>query len=175
MSFAADTARRLREAGLRVTAPRLAVLAVLADHPHATAEVVARLARDELGRVSTQAVYDVLAACTEAGLVRRIEPAGSPARFETRTGDNHHHLVCRSCGCVTDVDCAVGTRPCLTPVEDAGYLLDEAEVVYWGLCPDCQVPDCEVLDCQVLDCQVPDCQRDEKPGEGTDERGEVFA
>jgi Fur family transcriptional regulator, stress-responsive regulator len=134
----AEASRRLREAGLRVTAPRLAVLAVLADHPHATADVVARVARARLGRVSTQAVYDVLAACTEAGLVRRIEPAGSPARFETRTGDNHHHLVCRSCGRVTDVDCAVGERPCLTPDDHAGYLLDEAEVVYWGRCPSCQ-------------------------------------
>jgi Fur family ferric uptake transcriptional regulator len=138
MSFVADTSRRLRDAGLRVTAPRLTVLDVLAEHPHATADVVARLARERLGRVSTQAVYDVLAACTQAGLVRRIEPAGSPARFETRTGDNHHHLVCRSCGRVTDVECAVGSRPCLTPRDGAGYLLDEAEVVYWGVCPDCQ-------------------------------------
>jgi Fur family transcriptional regulator, stress-responsive regulator len=138
MTSAADASRLLREAGLRVTAPRLTVLAVLAGHPHATAETVARLARASLGRVSTQAVYDVLAACTEAGLVRRIEPAGSPARFETRTDDNHHHLVCRSCGQVTDVDCAVGERPCLTPSDHAGYQLDEAEVVYWGLCPSCQ-------------------------------------
>jgi Fur family transcriptional regulator, stress-responsive regulator len=159
MSLAADTSRRLRDAGLRVTAPRLTVLAVLADHPHATADVVARLAREKLGRVSTQAVYDVLAACTEAGLVRRIEPAGSPARFETRTGDNHHHLVCRSCGRVTDVECAVGARPCLIPRDEAGYLLDEAEVVYWGLCPDCQRA-------------KSDEGTDEK---GTDERGEELA
>jgi len=155
MSFAADISRRLRDAGLRVTAPRLAVLAVLADHSHATADVVGRLARERLGRVSTQAIYDVLAACTEAGLVRRIEPAGSPARFEIRTGDNHHHLVCRSCGRVTDVDCAVGTRPCLTPRDGAGYRVDEAEVVYWGLCSD--------------------CQRDGEPDEGTAERGEELA
>lgn len=155
MPVAAESVRRLREAGLRVTAPRLAVLAVLADHPHATADVVARLARENLGRVSTQAVYDVLAACTEAGLVRRIEPAGSPARFETRTGDNHHHLVCRSCGRVTDAECAVGTRPCLAPRDEAGYLLDEAEVVYWGLCPGCQSA--------------------ENPDEGTDEKGEESA
>jgi len=102
-----------------------------------------------------QAIYDVLAACTEAGLVRRIEPAGSPARFEIRTGDNHHHLVCRSCGRVTDVDCAVGTRPCLTPRDGAGYRVDEAEAVYWGLCSD--------------------CQRDGEPDEGTAERGEELA
>ena len=121
MDAVAGNTELLRGAGLRVTAPRLAVLAALAEHPHATAEVVAGAARARLGRVSTQAVYDVLAACTEAGLVRRIEPAGSPARFETRTGDNHHHLVCRSCGQVTDVDCAVGARPCMTPVDPAGY------------------------------------------------------
>ncbi len=131
-------AQRLREVGLRVTAPRLAVLEVLVEHPHATADAVARMARARLGKVSTQAVYDVLAACAGAGLVRRIEPAGSAARFETRTGDNHHHLVCRSCGRTTDVDCSVGTRPCLIPDDDAGYLLDEAEIVFWGLCPQCR-------------------------------------
>lgn len=132
-----DTAQRLRDAGLRVTAPRVAVLDVLARHPHSTADAVAALVRDRIGRVSTQAVYDVLAACTAAGLVRRIEPAGSAARFETRTGDNHHHLVCRACGRTTDVDCVVGGRPCLTPSDDAGYVLDEAEIVFWGLCPGC--------------------------------------
>ncbi|WP_214367370.1 Fur family transcriptional regulator [Pseudonocardia sp. H11422] len=138
MVSAADVTRRLRDAGLRGTAPRIAVLEVLTEHPHATADTVTHLARRRLGRVSTQAVYDVLAACAEAGLVRRIEPAGSAALFETRTGDNHHHLVCRACGRTTDVDCAVGARPCLTPSDDAGYLLDEAEVVFWGLCPQCQ-------------------------------------
>lgn len=138
MQPTAEVAQSLRSAGLRVTAPRLAVLDVLAAHPHATADDVARLVRVKIGKVSTQAVYDVLAACAEAGLVRRIEPAGSAARFETRTADNHHHLVCRSCGKTTDVDCAVGARPCLTPSDDAGYLLDEAEVVFWGLCPTCQ-------------------------------------
>jgi Fur family ferric uptake transcriptional regulator len=137
-SSAADVVQRLRDAGLRVTAPRVAVLEVLAEHPHATADTVATLTRGRLGRVSTQAVYDVLAACADAGLVRRIEPAGSAARFETRTGDNHHHLVCRSCGRTSDADCAMGQRPCLTPSDDAGYLLDEAEVVFWGLCPDCR-------------------------------------
>jgi Fur family ferric uptake transcriptional regulator len=131
----------LRDAGLRVTAQRLAVLDTLAQHPHATVAVVTAEVQDRLGRVSTQAVYDVLAACVDAGLVRRIEPAGSPARFEIRTGDNHHHLVCRACGQTTDVDCAVGVRPCLVPNDDAGYEVDEAEVVFWGLCPTCQRPD----------------------------------
>jgi Fe2+ or Zn2+ uptake regulation protein len=128
----------LRDAGLRVTRPRVAVLDALAEHPHATADVVARAVRRRLSKVSTQAVYDVLAVCVDAGLVRRIEPAGSSARFERRTGDNHHHLVCRSCGRTTDVDCVVGARPCLTPNDDSGYALDEAEIVFWGLCPDCQ-------------------------------------
>lgn len=138
MEPAADIVRQLREADLRVTAPRVAVLGVLAEHPHSTAQAVADLTRARLGSVSTQAVYDVLAAFTAAGLVRRIEPAGSPALYETRTGDNHHHLVCRACGLTTDVDCAVGSNVCVTPVDDAGYLLDEAEVVFWGLCPDCR-------------------------------------
>ncbi|MDQ6849345.1 MAG: transcriptional repressor [Actinomycetota bacterium] len=129
----------LRAAGLRVTKPRVAVLDALAVQPHATADLVARQVRTTLGQVSTQAVYDVLAACVDAGLVRRIEPAGSPARFETRTGDNHHHLVCRACGRTTDVDCVTGARPCLTPDHDSGYAVDEAEVVFWGTCPDCQV------------------------------------
>jgi Fur family ferric uptake transcriptional regulator len=129
----------LRAAGLRVTAPRLAVLSWLAEHPHETADAVADGVRDGLGSVSTQAVYDVLAACVDAGLVRRIEPAGSAARYETRTGDNHHHLVCRSCGATADVDCVVDERPCLTPSDDGGFEIDEAEVVFWGLCPACRV------------------------------------
>jgi len=129
----------LREVGLRVTAPRVAVLDVLVEHPHATADRVAQLVGAKLGKVSKQAVYDVLAACVDAGLVRRIEPAGLPALFETRTGDNHHHLVCRACRLITDVDCATDARPCLTPSDDAGYALDEAEVVFWGLCPSCQL------------------------------------
>ena len=129
----------LREVGLRVTAPRVAVLDVLVEHPHATADRVAQLVGAKLGKVSKQAVYDVLAACVDAGLVRRIEPAESPALFETRTGDNHHHLVCRACRLITDVDCATDARPCLTPSDDAGYALDEAEVVFWGLCPTCQL------------------------------------
>ena len=127
----------LRGAGLRVTAPRLAVLAWLAEHPHSTADAVGTGVRQRLGSVSTQAVYDVLGACADAGLVRRIEPAGHPARFERRAGDNHHHLVCRTCGRTEDVDCAVDARPCLTPSDDHGFSLDEAGVVFWGHCPDC--------------------------------------
>jgi Fur family ferric uptake transcriptional regulator len=117
----------------------MAVLDVLVDHPHATADLVAHEVRARLGSVSKQAVYDVLGACVQVGLVRRIEPAGLPALFETRTGDNHHHLVCRACRCTADVDCATGARPCLTPSDDAGFALDEAEVVFWGLCPSCQL------------------------------------
>lgn len=129
----------LREAGLRVTKPRTAVLDVLVEHPHSTADLVGQQVRAKLGKVSKQAVYDVLAACVAAGLVRQIEPAGLPALFETRTGDNHHHLVCRTCGHTTDLDCATGARPCLTPSDDAGYAVDEADVVFWGLCPSCQL------------------------------------
>ena len=129
----------LRARGLRITRPRVAVLDVLCEHPHATVDLIAEAVRAKLGRISKQAVYDVLAACVDAGLVRRIEPAGSPALFETRTGDNHHHLVCRDCRVTTDVDCATDARPCLTPSDDAGYALDEAEVVFWGLCPSCQL------------------------------------
>lgn len=132
-----DPRARLREAGLRVTAPRQAVLGVLAEFPHSTADAVATAVRGRLGSVSTQAVYDVLAACVDAGLVRRIEPAGSAARYETRTGDNHHHVVCRSCGATADVDCVAGARPCLSPVDDGGFVIDEAEVVFWGTCPAC--------------------------------------
>jgi Fur family ferric uptake transcriptional regulator len=133
-----DAAAALRSAGLRVTAPRRAVLRALGEHPHSTADAVATVVRGQLGSVSTQAVYDVLAACVDAGLVRRIEPAGSAARYETRTGDNHHHVVCRSCGRTADVDCTVDERPCLTPSDDAGFVIDEAEIVFWGLCPACR-------------------------------------
>lgn len=133
-----DPRARLREAGLRVTAPRQAVLGVLAEHPHSTADAVATAVRGRLGSVSTQAVYDVLAACVDAGLVRRIEPAGSAARYETRTGDNHHHVVCRQCGATADVDCVAGSRPCLHPTDDTGFAIDEAEIVFWGLCPTCR-------------------------------------
>ena len=128
----------LRAAGLRATAPRLAVLAVLGSLPHADTAQVIGAVREELGAVSSQAIYNVLAALVEAGLVRRIEPAGSAARYEVRVGDNHHHLVCRKCGAVADVDCAVGERPCLAPSEHHGYSVEEAEVTYWGVCPACR-------------------------------------
>jgi Fe2+ or Zn2+ uptake regulation protein len=130
----------LREADLRITAPRKAVLSAVYDHPHADTETLLAATRARLGSVSHQAVYDVLRALTDAGLVRRFQPAGSVARYEARVGDNHHHLVCRSCGAVTDVDCAVGDTPCLTAADDAGFAIDEAEIVYWGLCPACQSP-----------------------------------
>lgn len=129
----------LRSAGLRVTAPRLAVLDVVDGSPHIAAENVAVRVRDRLGAVSTQTVYDALRVCTGAGLMRRIEPAGSPARYERRTGDNHHHLVCRHCGRIEDVDCTVGAAPCLHAEQDHGFAIDEAEVVFWGSCPECQV------------------------------------
>lgn len=132
-----DLRAQLRAAGLRVTAPRLAVLNAVTAQPHSDADSVAAQVRQQLGSVSTQAVYDVLKACVSAGLLRRIEPAGSPARFETRTGDNHHHLVCRSCGKVVDVDCVVGQAPCLEPSDYHGFEIDEAEVVFWGRCNDC--------------------------------------
>ena len=127
----------LRGAGLRVTAPRVAVLECLDERPHSSADALRQPVNDQLGAVSTQAIYDVLNALTEAGLTRRIEPAGHPALFETRTGDNHHHLVCRECGAVEDVDCAAGKRPCLDAVDDRGFQIDEAEVIYWGTCPNC--------------------------------------
>jgi Fur family ferric uptake transcriptional regulator len=133
-----DDARRLRSAGLRVTAPRLAVLTAVRERPHATVDEIAAAARERTGAVSIQAVYDVLRALAKAGLARRIEPAGSPARYEARVGDNHHHLVCRACGDVADVDCAIGHTPCLVPGDAAGYLVDEADVTFWGICPACQ-------------------------------------
>ena len=132
-----DARELLRERGLVVTAQRLAVFRSVLDRPHATADVVVETVRDEIGRISVQAVYDALAALSEKGLLRRIQPAGSPARYECRVGDNHHHLVCRSCRRMVDVDCAVGDAPCLTAAEDSGYEIDEAEIVYWGRCPGC--------------------------------------
>ncbi len=128
----------LRDAGLRVTASRLAVLSAVGEGDHLTADQVASAVRGSVGTISTQAAYDVLGALTRAGLTRRIEPAGSPARYETRVGDNHHHVVCRMCGAVSDVDCVVGEPPCVLPTESSGYLIDEAEVTFWGLCPTCQ-------------------------------------
>ena len=128
----------MRERGLRVTAQRLAVLKAVSDEPHTTADTVAASVRSDVGTISLQSVYDSLAALVDAGLVRRIQPAGSPARFEARVRDNHHHVVCRGCGRMSDVDCAVGDAPCLTASNDQGFVIDEAEVVYWGRCPQCQ-------------------------------------
>ena len=130
-------AEELRSVGLRVTAARVALLATVRAGDHLGVEAIASGVRDRVGHVSLQAVYEALHALTAAGLVRRIEPAGSPARFEGRVGDNHHHVVCRSCGVVADVDCAVGDAPCVTASESHGFTIDEAEVIYWGLCPAC--------------------------------------
>ena len=143
----ADLERMLRDARLRVTRPRLAVLSAVHEHPHADTDTLIGFAREREADVSHQAVYDVLRAFTAAGLVRRIEPAGSVPRYEARVGDNHHHVVCRSCGVVADVDCAVGETPCLTASDDQGFAIDEAEVVYWGQCPDCAArsPDQEIV------------------------------
>jgi len=128
----------LRRHGVQVTAQRLAVLRVVASRPHAATDDIEDLVRAEIGAISRQAVYDALGTLTDKGLIRRIQPARSPARYEARVDDNHHHLVCRSCGATVDVDCAVGNRPCLQAADDHGYVIDEAEVIYWGLCPDCQ-------------------------------------
>ncbi|MCI2416803.1 transcriptional repressor [Saccharopolyspora sp. K220] len=127
----------LRDAALRVTRPRVAVLSAVHDHPHADTDSIIGAVRGVLPKVSHQAVYDVLRALTIAGLVRRIQPMGSVARYETRAGDNHHHVVCQSCGAIADVDCAVGAAPCLTASDDHGFTIGEAEVIYWGLCPAC--------------------------------------
>nr|WP_246241839.1 Fur family transcriptional regulator [Flexivirga aerilata] len=127
----------MRGAGLRVTQPRLAVLSAVHDHPHADSAVIAEAVREQLPAVSRQAIFDCLNTFADSRLVRRIQPAGSSARYELRVGDNHHHLVCRSCGAVVDVDCAVGEAPCLHTPDDHGFRIDEAEVIYWGVCPDC--------------------------------------
>lgn len=131
-------AELLRERGLQVTAQRLAVLRAVSNRPHTTADEVAEAVTVELGTISRQAVYDSLGVLVETGLLRRIQPAGSAARFEDRTGDNHHHLICRRCGRVVDVDCAVGESPCLTASDESGFDVDEAEVAFWGRCPDCR-------------------------------------
>lgn len=133
----ADPAELFRQRGIQVTAQRLAVLRAVSSQPHVTAEGVAETVRAEIGAISLQSVYDALALMVSAGLIRRIQPSGSPARFEDRTGDNHHHLICRLCGRLLDVDCAVGAAPCLTAADDHGYQIDEAEVAYWGRCPEC--------------------------------------
>ena len=136
-SHTPTTAQELRGVGLRVTAARVAVLEIVRDGDHLGVEAVAAGVRDRVGHISLQAVYEALHALTAAGLVRRIEPAGSPARFEGRVGDNHHHIVCRSCAVVADVDCATGEVPCLSAPDDHGFTIDEAEVIYWGLCSNC--------------------------------------
>ncbi|MBK1828967.1 Fur family transcriptional regulator [Haloferula rosea] len=133
-----EAEKALRSHGLAVTAQRLAVLRAVADTPHATADQVAEIARKQIGAISKQAVYDALRILAEKGLVRRVQPAGSPALYEDRTGDNHHHLICRTCGKTVDVDCAIGDTPCLSAADDMGFLIDEAEVIYWGTCPDCR-------------------------------------
>ena len=128
---------RLRAASLRVTQPRLAVLTAIAEHPHADADTVIAAVRRNIPTVSHQAVYDSLNTLSSVGLIRRIQPIGSSARYESRVGDNHHHVVCRTCGAIADVDCAVGEVPCLTAAHDHGYAIDEAEIIYWGVCPSC--------------------------------------
>jgi Fur family ferric uptake transcriptional regulator len=132
-----DGAELLRRHGVHVTAQRLAVMSAVSERPHVTADEVTAMAREELGVISRQAVYDALGLLADTGLIRRIQPAGSPARYEDRVGDNHHHLICRTCGRVVDVDCAVGAAPCLTPADDSGFEINEAEVIYWGRCPEC--------------------------------------
>jgi Fur family transcriptional regulator, stress-responsive regulator len=134
---ASDFQQMLRDVSLRVTRPRVAVLTAVHTHPHADTDSIIRAVRSDLPDVSHQAVYDSLSTLTSAGLVRKIQPSGSVARYESRVGDNHHHVVCRSCGVIADVDCAVGDAPCLTASDDNGFSIDEAEVIYWGLCPDC--------------------------------------
>jgi len=134
-----DFEQMLRGAALRVTRPRVTVLSAVHAYPHADTDTIIGLVRRELPTVSHQAVYDSLHTLTVRGLVRRIQPSGSVARYESRVGDNHHHVVCRSCGDIADVDCAVGDAPCLTPSNDLGFFIDEAEVIYWGLCPDCSI------------------------------------
>src|SRR5438132_2986189 len=137
MSMPVEPAELLRQYGVQVTAQRLAVLRAVSGRPHVTADDVAEVVRAQLGAISRQAVYDALGTLTDKGLLRRIQPAGSPARYENRVGDNHHHLICRTCNRMVDVNCAVGYTPCLTAADDSGYEIDEAEVTYWGQCPEC--------------------------------------
>ena len=139
MGQGVDFRQLLQEASLRVTRPRVAVLTAVYSHPHADTDSIIRAVRTDLPDVSHQAVYDSLNALTASGLVRRIQPSGSVARYESRVGDNHHHVVCRACGVIADVDCAVGDTPCLVASDDHGFTIDEAEVIYWGLCPDCAI------------------------------------
>ncbi len=132
-----DTPNLLREHGLQVTAQRLAVMRAVSGRPHCRADEIANAVRSEIGAISRQAVYDVLGILVEKGLIRRIQPAGSPALYEDRIGDNHHHIICRPCGKTVDVDCAIGETPCLTAADNSGYQIDTAEVIYWGTCPEC--------------------------------------
>ena len=136
--MAADLAELLRQRGFKVTAQRLAVLRAVSSRPHLTADEVVELVRADIGSISPRAVYDAVGVLADMGVLRRIQPPGSAARYEDRVGDNHHHLICRACGRMVDVDCSVGSAPCLTAADDAGYEIDEAEVIYWGLCPTCQ-------------------------------------
>jgi Fur family ferric uptake transcriptional regulator len=140
MTTPAELQQQLRDHGLRVTQPRVAVLAAAHTHPHSDTDAIVRAVRVGLPAVSHQAVYDSLRVLTDAGLVRRIQPSHSVARYEARVGDNHHHVICRTCGVIADVDCAVGQVPCLTAQNDHGFVIDEAEVVYWGICPSCATP-----------------------------------
>jgi Fur family ferric uptake transcriptional regulator len=137
VEMSVDKAALLREHGVQVTAQRLAVLRAVSERPHSTADDIERVVRAEIGAISRQAVYDALGTLTDKGILRRIQPASSPARYEDRVGDNHHHLICRTCSRMVDVDCAVGYTPCLTAADDSGYEIDEAEVIYWGRCPEC--------------------------------------
>jgi Fur family ferric uptake transcriptional regulator len=137
MESSVDKVALLRGRGVQVTAQRLAVLRAVSERPHSTADDIERVVRAEIGAISRQAVYDALGTLTDRGLLRRIQPASSPARYEDRVGDNHHHLICRTCNRMVDVDCAVGYTPCLTAADDSGYEIDEAEVIYWGRCPEC--------------------------------------
>jgi Fe2+ or Zn2+ uptake regulation protein len=137
MKTPVDDAALLRRHGLQVTAQRLAVLRAVSDRPHSTADDIDKVVTTEIGAISRQAVYDALGTLTDKGLLRRIQPAGSPARYEDRVSDNHHHLICRACGRTVDVDCAVGYTPCLTAADGSGYEIDEAEVIFWGRCPEC--------------------------------------
>jgi Fur family ferric uptake transcriptional regulator len=136
--MAIDPAALLRQQGFKVTAQRLAVLRAVSGRPHLTADDVVEVVRADIGAISRRAVYDSVGVLADMGLIRRIQPSGSAARYEDRVGDNHHHLICRACGCMVDVDCAVGAVPCLTAADDAGYDIDEAEVIYWGRCPTCR-------------------------------------
>jgi len=162
-----DATDLLRRHGVQVTAQRLAVVAAVSGCPHCTADDIAKSVRAEIGVISRQAVYDALSVLADKGLIRRIQPAGSPARFEDRAGDNHHHLICRVCGRMVDVDCAVGSAPCLTPAHDAGYEVDEAEVVYWGRCPEClaEATGRTGADNETVPMMQASCPTDENEGE----------